>query len=287
VPRQAEALLIYEKGKFEKVWIVAASPVGIGYRDAEQSIDITPKRRAEITAIYFMELPAHKAAMDLYQGRRYAEARERFVQIKEALKGIEELPNNPSTQAGFMELECLRRMNDLEGLAKALEVFRKEGLVREHQLRQVDLYILWDAVRTKGWPRLDAICKERRTEKLPGYQRAQVGYCHGLALEALGRPTEALNAYATAMTGDFGATEEITREAALNSLRILKNDEEVKLAIKLWGTPDENPNSQGRFRLEEAASLAAMYELTLGGGKALPGEYKELLKYKPKDLGGD
>lgn len=286
VPKQAEAVLVYEKGKFEKVWIVAASVASFAYRETEQAIDLIQKRRSEVVSIYFLELPAYKSAMDLYQGRRYAEARDRFAQIKTNLKGLQELPNNPSTLAGFYELECLRRLNDLEGLAKALEGFRKEGLTREHHLRQIDLYILWDAVRTKGWPRLDAICKEQRAEKLPGYQRAQIGYCHGLALEALGRSSEALNAYATAITADFGATEEITREAALNSLRILKNDPEVQLAIKLWGTPDENPNAQGRFRLQEAGALAAMYELTLSAGKPLPSEYKELIKYKSKEFGG-
>ena len=38
------------------------------------------------------------------------------------------------------------------------------------------------------------MCVERKQQTLPTYQRAQVAYCHGLALEGLERPIEALNA---------------------------------------------------------------------------------------------
>ena len=115
---------------------------------------------------------------------------------------------------------------------------------------------------------------------MPTYQRAQVGYCHGLALEGLEKPIQALNAYAIAITADYGASNELAEQAALNSLRLYTKDPEVQLAIKLWGTEDEDPHSSGRFRLEEAAALADTYEQVLGGGKALPSEYKALLKYK-------
>ena len=282
LPWQAEATLIHDESHRETVWITGACATVITCREQEHAAATMERRRAEIKAVYFHELPALTAAMELFQGRRYAEAKARFAGIKEALKALRDLPNNPGTLAAFHELECLRRLNDLDGLAKALEGFRREGLTRGHQLRQVDLYVLWEAVRRKDWPRLDALCEERRQEKLPGYQRAQVGYCHGLALEALARPQEALNAYATAITADCGASEEITRQAALHSLNILNRDPEVGLAIKTWGTPEEKPDSRGCLRLQEAAALAAMYELTLGSGKPLPAEYKELPHYQRK-----
>ena len=116
---------------------------------------------------------------------------------------------------------------------------------------------------------------------MPGYQRAQVGYCLGLALEGQSRGIPAINAYNIAMTADTGASEELTREAALGALRLYRADEAVKLAISLHGTPDEKPESSGALRLAEAASLASLFELTLGDGQPLPAEFKELLQYLP------
>src|SRR5690606_10216127 len=138
-------------------------------------------------------------------------------------------------------------------------------LVREHQLRQLEIYIFWDAVRTQNWERVDSLAKEREAERLPGYQRAQIAYCHGLALEALGRPTEALDAFNTAMIADAGASEEIARQAALGALRVYAADDAVKQAIRAWGKPDENMNAPGRTRLLEAGALARLFELSLGG----------------------
>lgn len=282
IANQAHAMMTFENGDFEEIWIDKATPTQFRYRTTETAIDRSVKNLTEVASVYFYEPPAYKKARDLYQARRYAEAAELFGRIATTLKEIRELPNNHATLSAFYHLECLRRMNDLEELKTALEGFRSAGLTRRHQLTQIELYTLWDAVRTKSWPRLDAMCVERRKQSLPICQRAQVAYCHGLALEGLDRPIEALNAYATAITADYGATHELVEKAALNSLRIYTKDPAVQLAIKLWGTEDDDEHSSGRFRLEEAAALADTYQSVLGGGKALPAEYKELLKYKEK-----
>ena len=167
-------------------------------------------------------------------------------------------------------------------MAKALETFDKAGLTREFQLRQVELYAMWDAVRTKDWARLENICKERLKERMPGFQRAQIGYCLGLALDSQDKLIPAINAYNIAMTADTGASEDLTRTATLNSLRLYKKDPDVQTAIKLWGTPDEIPGSTGHQRLLEAAALTELYQLSLGGGTPLPDEFKDLLKYVKK-----
>jgi len=282
VANQAHALMTFEDATFEEIWVDKATPTQFRYREQENAIDRKVKNLSEVVSLYFYEPQAYKAARDLYQARRYAEAGELFGRIAAALKEIREVPNNHATLSAFYQLECLRRTGDLEGLKTALEGFRTAGLTRQHQLTQIELYTLWEAVRTKGWSRLDAMCVERKKQSLPGYQRAQVAYCHGLALEGLERPVEALNAYASAIIADYGASHELVEKAAINSLRLYRKDSEVQLAIKLWGTEDEDKNSSGRFRLEEAAALADTYESVLGGGKALPAEYKELLKYKEK-----
>lgn len=281
-PQQAPALLIYEDGTSDNAYIVAATRSEIRYRPSPQAIDTTDMKLSEVQSVYLLEPKIYREAMELYQARKYAEAKPLFVQVKEMYKPTAALDNNYSTLAGFYELECLRRLADWEGLSKAVEVFRKDGLMREHHLKQLEIYVFWDALRTKSWQRLVSLGEARLQEKLPAYQRAQVAFCVANAYEALKQSSKALNAYNTAMVADLGATEEIAEQSAIAIMRIHQASPEVQLAIKLWGTPDENKNSTGYLHLQEAASVAHLYNLTLGGGKKLPSIFVPLLKFKPE-----
>jgi tetratricopeptide (TPR) repeat protein len=282
---QTPALLIEKDGAFKKVWLVAATKTSIRYRETEVSVDTADGKVSDFSAIYLYEPREYSQAMDLYQARKYTEAKEKFAAIKERYKPLMPMENSHAALAAFYEMECMRKLGDLEGLAAALQKFMREPLTRETHLRQIELYVLWDAVRTKSWDRLDILGKEHANSRLPGDQRAQVAYCHGLALEGLNRPEDALFAYSTAMTADAGASEEIVRQATLRVLAIHKANPEVQNAIKVWGTSDENKNSKGYSDLLEAAGVAELFELSLGAGTPLPADYKTFLKYKVKAEG--
>jgi hypothetical protein len=279
-PFQQRAFLIFEGGESQEVWLTAASKDRVRFRETERGVDTKDLLISETEAIYIIEPREFSKAIDLYQARKYEEAKAAFAAIKVRQKPLETLEGNFSTLANFYELESMRRLGDLEGLAAGLESFIKDPLTRENHLRQIEMYVFWDAVRSKSWARLDTLANERLKERLPGYQRAQIAYTHGLALEGLGKNTEALNAYNVALTADSAGSEDIARSAALNILRIHKADPEVQLAMKLWGTPDDNPNAQGRARLLEASSIAHLFQLGLGAGTSLPADFTEFLKYK-------
>lgn len=280
-PQQAPAMLIYDDGTSDNIFIVGATKTMIRFKSQPQSIDTEDINISTVQAVYILEPKMYRQAMELYQSRKYAEAKDLFAQVKAMYKPTAALDNNYSTLGAFYELECMRRLGDLEGLSKALEGFRKDGLTREHHLRQLEIYVFWDAVRTQSWDRLVALGESRLQEKLPSYQRAQVAFCVAQAYEALKQSSKALNAYNIAMVSDVGATEEIAEKSAVAIMRIHQASPEVQLAIKLWGTEDENKSSTGYLHLQEAASVAALYDLTLGGGKKLPNEFVPLLKYKP------
>lgn len=280
-PQQAPAMLIFSDKPPENVFIIGATKTQIRFKVTAQAIDAKDMNISACESVYLLEPKMFRDAMELYQARKYAEAKAGFINTKLTFKPTAALDNNYSTLGAFYELECLRRLGDLEGLAKALEGFRKDGLTRENHLRQLEIYVFWDAVRTKSWERLVALAEERLKEKLPSYQRAQVAFCVAQAYEALKQSSKALNAYNTAMVADIGTTEEIAEQAALGVLRIHKASPGVQLAIKLWGTEDENKNTTGYLHLREAGAVAALYEFTLGGGKKLPGEFASFLKYKP------
>ncbi|MCW1885069.1 hypothetical protein OKA04_10050 [Luteolibacter flavescens] len=278
----AEAFLIDSAGGSERVWIASATHEKILYQKQESGGGTTEAARSGIASIYLLEPAALSEAMDLFQARQYTAAKVKFAAIKEDYQALKSLPDNPGTLAGYYEMECLRKTGDLAGLGKALAGFDKSGLTRRNQLRQIELYALWDAVRLKDWPRLQELATARMKERLPGGQRVQAAWCLGLSHESQGRPREAIDAYQIALTADGGVSEDLTRDAALRVMRIHQKDPEVKAAMKQWGTSAANVQSPGHRRLMEAAALADLFELTLGAGTPLPAEQQELLKYRTK-----
>jgi hypothetical protein len=274
---QTPAVRIDENGSQQPIWLVAATKTAVRYRETEVAVSTVDVKLNSIAGVYVIEPREYTEAMNLFEARKYAEAKAKFAKVKEEFKPIYPLPDSPAALAAFHELECLRKLGDLEGLSAALQNFDKEPLTRESQLRQLELYVMWDAVRTKSWQRLDVLAKERQQSRLPGEQRAQIAYCHGLALEGLNRPEDAIFAYQTALTADAGASEQVARQAALRILAIHKADAGVQGAMKTWGGKGENKNTKAYADLTEAAAVAKLYELALGGGSPLPDEYKEFL----------
>ncbi len=277
---EAEAILsLPDDGGTFRAWILAASSTQIRYKSTKVSTDFIDAKTSDFATVFLVEPPDYAAAIDLYEGRKYKEAQEAFAAVKERCKPIAAMPDNFHTLAAFHEMECFRHLGDYEGLAAVLKSFLKEPLTRENQLRQLDLYIMWDAVRALAWDRVLVIASERDEEVLPGYQRAQVAYCKGLALDNLERGREAVIEYSVAMTADSGASEILAQQAGLKALGVYHKDPEVQVAIQNWGTEDENKNSPGYTRLTEAAAMAVFYEKYLNLGKALPADLKAFTKY--------
>lgn len=277
---QTPALFSKAEGDNFRGWILATTKTQVRYKTTEISTTFIDAKINDFVTIYLLEPPEYATAMDLFEARKYKDAQAKFAEVKALHKSTATLKDNFSTLSAYYEMECMRKLGDYEGIAAALGVFIKEPLTRDFQLRQLELYVMWDAVRSKSWDRLVIIASERDAENLPGFQRAQVSFCKGLALENLKRGNEALVAYANAMVADAGGSEILTRDAAINALHIYANDEEVQLAITNWGTADENKSSGGYTRLLQAGSLARLYQLTLGSGAALPADLKKFIDYK-------
>ena len=276
---QTEAIVAKSNGENFQAWILAATETNFRYKVTAVSTDYTDAKISDFSTIFLKEPAEYTEAMDLYEARKYKLAQAKFADVKAYHDPVATLKGNFHTLAAFYEMECMRKQGDFEGLATALQSFVKGPLSRDHLLRQLDLYIMWDAVRSGSWDRVLLIANEREDEALPGYQRAQVAYCKGLALQNMERGPEALTAFNIAMTADAGASEMIAQDAALNALRVYLADKEVHTAIEVWGTDDENKNSGGYTRLIEAAALASFYDRILKVGKPLPPELKEFLKY--------
>ncbi len=273
-------ILINANGQYVRALVLGSTKKEVYYKTNPNSTQTLKVKRTSLSGLFLFDPKPYREARALYKGRKYTEAIEQFKKCQELYKNFRELDDNFYTLSGYYQLECYRKLYDFESLSKTLELFIGDKLTRPSHQTQLAVYKLWDAVHTKNWSRLDLMCKEWDKKQVPISVRTQIEYCHGLALEGLGKKTEALNAYAKAMTADFTKSDSIVRQAALNSLRIYADDEEIKLAMKLWKTEDEDKQSAGYGKLAEANALARIYEKAdLGAGVALPSKYKVFLKY--------
>ena len=281
--KEPRALMFTDKNVL-KGWIVAANDKVVRYKETENSTVYRDLRLAA-AKIYFLEPPEFTEAMELFKSRNYTEAKDKFEACAKIYKKVDEIKGNYSTLSSFFQMECLRKLEELAQLSPLIESLNFELLGRAEHHTQVKIYsVFWEAVRTKSWSRLDAIASdpEWRNLKVSGGLRAQMSYCHGLALEGIDKPIQALTAYNHAFVSDFAASEEITRKAALNCLRIIDNHDSVKLAKKLYNTEDHNPDSTGAFLIKEGIALIKLWDKTLGNGATLPANYKGLLRFPPK-----
>lgn len=281
---RAPALLVSQGGAtFQRVWLTSSTKSTVTYYDTEVSTASKEARISQYETIHIFEPADYATAIDLFQARSYEKARDLFSKVKLQYQPVATIPDNPSTLAAFYEMECLRKLGELEGLAGALAKFDKAALTRESQQRQVEIYQVWEAVRTKNWQQVESLVKERADSRLPGDQRAQLAHCLALAQEALDRDDEAVANYHIAMTADAAASEDISRKAALRVLSMLASKPEVQRAIQVWGTPEENTSNSGYGQLLEASALAKVYLMSLGGGEPLPPELKDLPGFRPKN----
>lgn len=267
----------------EEVYLVAVTKDSVAFKFNEGDAQPEIKKRAEVDSIFLYDPADYLEALDLYEGRKYAEAMNAFIKVKNRyMRMFPGLPNNPGVMASYYELECLRKLNDLEGLRVALQKFKKGNLTRKVPLQQIEIYLLWDAIRANLNQEALKIVEQYEGKRLPGHQRAQIAYCHGRALEGLSKPPhEILLAYQTAITADAGASQSLVRDAILRSLEILNNDQEVKDAKRTFDESDGQELIRGFTKVMEAAGLCSMFQIQLATGEPLPQKYRHFLSYTP------
>ena len=170
----AYARLYFTDQSQESVIILSYRKGTVTYKLTPQDLNRLQAREPRLESIYFMEPKVFTEAMSLYNGRKYAEAKEKFIECEELFKAMDTAPNNYSSLAGFYKMECSRRMFDLSALSEEMEKYLKTGLTRETHLQQLEVNAFWEAVRLKDWERLDRLAETWRKRKVTGSQRAGI-----------------------------------------------------------------------------------------------------------------
>lgn len=280
LPAQTLAPAFMEKdGDGSRIWVEAASEKTIRYRENPNNLNRIDVPLRQI-GIKFFTPPEYTIAQDFFENRNYAEAQPAFAAAREKYAFTEDVPGNFSTLAGFYEIESARKLGKYEEMETLFDKFKPGPLLMETHKTQIELYPIYNAIRTEDWSRLKILSEEWSERKVPGGLRAQIEYAYGLALDGLGQLEDALIAFNKAMVADYAASEILARKAALACFAIYDKHPDIQLARKLHGTPDEDPNSSGALLLAEAAALVEMWNNALGRGEQLPDEYKAFTKYK-------
>lgn len=275
----APAMIVKSDGDADRIWVEAASEKTVRYREDPKSLN-RKDAALRTVAVKFFTPPEFTIAQDHFENRNYEEAQPAFAKAREKFKFTQDVPGNFATLAGFYEIECARKLGNYEEMENLFKKFIPDPLLMQTDKTQLELIPLYNAVRSQDWPRLNILCEEWADKKVPGRIRAQIEYCHGMALDGLGKLEDSLIAFNKAFVADYTGSEVLTKKAVLACFAIYEKHPDVALARKLHGTPDEDPNSAGALLLVEAAALVELWNSALGRGDALPAEFKSFLKYK-------
>lgn len=289
VAKDAPARLLGKKGSNQDVLIIQYKNNAVLHRASEKDQNKDSTSMSTLEGIYFYEPASYTKAMNLYKERKFSEAKKAFAKCEADFKSVDTVKGNYSTLSGFYRLECSRRMFDLKTLGAEQSRFRQQPLDHKMHTVQLELNILWEAVRLKDWARLDKLAVKWARDEISNSQLAQVAYCHALALEQLGldepaQMKEAIVKYNQAMVADHTLSIELVTSAAEKLLNIYSNDPKVKTARDLWGTEDEEVNSDGYASLISANTLVATYQVAgFENFKPLSAKHVEFLKFKAKE----
>ena len=215
------------------------------------------------------ESRAFAAALDLYQGRKYQEAMAAFRQIK----------NRKSTAAGteiatfaaFYEMECLRKSGDLKSLGNALADFKGGSNLDPDRLRQLEINRLWGAVDAKDWDRVKSMARPVGLRAASRRSTGTAGILPGSrprTRRPSGRSADRPQHRDDRGRRGLGGNRPPGRAPRDGDPPRRSGSPDCDGTIGIL--PDENRNNPGLFRLQEAAAVAALFELSLGAGTPLP-----------------
>lgn len=278
-----ETIVIPKEGAPLRIYVDMVGQNDIRYFEDDTTTVTKTISISSVERFFFPEPPGFTTAMGHFRARDYQTALAGFSKVAADYQAVRRLTNNPSTRALYFEIECLRLLGEYSKMSQKLGTFNKSGLVRENELRQLELNLMWDAVGREAWEQLVHLVNQRAGTTMPGGQIAQVAYCRGLVHESKEELDDALVAYNEAMIADAAASEVVARMAALNILRILDADPLVQTAREAWGTEDEMKNSPGYTKLLEAGAVARLFVDFVGAGAPLPDPFKDYVKYEEKE----
>ena len=273
----ARVYIVKKNGKAKRAYLSKVSKKAITYIDNPKDTSGSEVLKEEVQTIFFYQPKSFAKALALFNNYRFQDAYDLFTDCKMKYKPYDALDGNYSTIAGFYELECVRRLGDLARLDQLLNDFRPAPLLDENHLTQLAIYPFWHAVHTASWERLLTLAPQWENKKLPGTQRAQIAFCHALALEALGEREGALLKFHEALAVSDLKEQNLISKACAKIIFLITEQKEVLEYLKL---PLDTRSQSSRLYHEvlAASSVAKLWSQLSHSGSSFPSEYQPLLK---------
>ncbi len=276
-PARAVITMVGDGSK--EVYINAASDKGLAYLETPSSTSPVQIARSKVDSIFFYRPSTFHNGLEAYNDGKFSVAAAAFEECKKTYDKIKKLPQNYGTLAAFYELECARRERRFDDLDKLLNAFRPDALVNENQLAQLQIYPFWQAYAKKDWKRLNKMITQWGDKKLPGYQRAQVAFCYGMALKETGEVQAAKDQFNKVLVLSEYKEMELVIDAGEQLIELTLSDQKIQDCLASQGKSDADTTSFAYLKLLEAASIARFWD-TCESGKAFPSKYKKLLSIK-------
>lgn len=276
----SKAVINKKDGNSKQILLKRADKTALYYVDNARDTTETAFPLTDIESIFFYRPSSYNKAIDLYNQGEFDLAKVEFTKCKEEYSSLKNLDGNYAMLSAFYEMECARRKGDLETLNTLLDAFRPDAIVNENVLTQLSIYPFWEAARNESWDRLILIAEQWDKKKIPGSQRAQVAYCHALALEGKGDIENALLKFNEVIALSELKEVEVIENACDKIIALILADEENKERFDLIGEKDAETKSRSYYQLREASSIAKLWDGMTSQTRPLNPKYASLLKLK-------
>ena len=284
LPLSAETLaraIVISGGRSDEVLLTKASKTQLFYKNrARDTADRTIDRNL-VSNVYFFRTESYQRAFEAYAKGEFKIAKELFKGCKEEFATFDSIPGDYSSLSAYYEMECARRLGDLEASMTLFKSFRPEKLINESQRSQLEIYSIWENVSAESWDKVLTLARLLEKKKLPGYQQAQISYCQGLAYQGKGEKDQAIAKYNEGIALSEFREPELIENASEKIIDILLQNEKVGELLKKAGKiKEENKFDQAYQDLKQASALALVWDSLTNQTRDLPSKYKKLLKVK-------
>ncbi|MDB4702676.1 hypothetical protein OAH03_06140, partial [Akkermansiaceae bacterium] len=140
--KEARILIVTDEDTFTG-WMMDATKSKFLWRETQETL-VKREQSLLSCSVYFLQAPEFTEALELYKSRNYRDAAPKFAACVEEYDTLIEVKGNPATMASFYEMECYRRLEDLEKLAELEAKFAPDNLLYKFQKKQYEIYgVFW------------------------------------------------------------------------------------------------------------------------------------------------
>ncbi|MDF1739089.1 MAG: hypothetical protein P1U86_08015 [Verrucomicrobiales bacterium] len=206
-------------GLIESVRIHSANSNGIMWSDKD-----TPNpqlmRHNEIATVDFPEPDLWEEGNDYFYKGEFTKAIAAFSRLAGNPRGnFHPTPGNYTSLARLRLIECFRETGNAGAIVKTAASLNGQALPKKERGR-IAVISAWADLGNENWEQ--ALTKAESIPANPiAPDRNDLGFIKAMALEKTGKPEEAIIAYGTAYTVDFGASRELAKRAVKNAILLL------------------------------------------------------------------